>query len=56
MKDDEGTWVLTKIKYYIFTCFFGKYKDIIAQSENCLPELDIRAGFRKFDLFCKRLG
>ena len=26
MNGDEVTWVLTKIKYYIFTWGFGKYK------------------------------
>ena len=31
MKDDEATWVLTKIKYSIFTWVFGKHKKIIAQ-------------------------
>ena len=37
MKDDEGTWMVTKIKYYIFPWVFGKYKNKIAHSENCLP-------------------
>ena len=39
MKDDKETWVLTKIKYYIFTYDFRKYKKTISHSENCLPEL-----------------
>ena len=26
IKDDEGTWVLTKTKYYILTWDFGKYQ------------------------------
>ena len=30
MKDDEGTWVLTKIKYSIFTWYFGNYTNTIA--------------------------
>ena len=38
IKGDEGTWVLTKSKYSIFTWYFGKYKNTIAHSENCLPE------------------
>ena len=28
MKDDEGTWVVTKRNYFIFTPYFGKYKNI----------------------------
>ena len=32
MKYDEGTWVLTKQKYYIFTWNFCKYKKTIANS------------------------
>ena len=32
MKDDEGTWVPTKIKYSIFTWYVGKYKKTIAPS------------------------
>ena len=53
MKDDEGTWVLTKRKYYIFTWDFGKYKNTIARSESCLTELDIQAGFKKFAGFSR---
>ena len=56
MKYDEGTWVLTKWKYLIFTCYFGKYKNIISHSENYLPELETHAGFSKFSRFFKRLG
>ena len=41
MKYDKGTWVPTKIKYSIFTWYFGKYKKTIDHSKNCLPELDI---------------
>ena len=32
MKDDEGTWVLAKIKYSSFTWDFGRYKKTIAHS------------------------
>ena len=39
MEDYEVTWFLTKRKYYIFNWDFGKYKNTIAHSENCLPEL-----------------
>ena len=56
MKDDEITWVLTKRKYSTFTWDFGKYKNKIAPSENCLPELNIQYGFRKFAGFCKIVG
>ena len=55
MKDNERTWVLTKIKYSIFTWDCGRYKTTIAHSEICLPELEIQAGFSKFDGFYKRL-
>ena len=30
MKDDKGTWFLTKIKYSIFTLIFWKYTKTIA--------------------------
>ena len=30
MKDDDGTWVLTKRKYYIYTWGFGEYKKAIS--------------------------
>ena len=52
----DGTWVLTKSKYFIFTWNFGKYKKTIAHSENCLPELDIQYIFSKFYGFFKRVG
>ena len=55
-KDDEVIWVLIKIKYYIFTQYFRRYKNTIADSENCLTELEIQAGFSKFAQFCKRVG
>ena len=32
MKDNEGTWALTKIKYSIFTWNFWKYKRTISHS------------------------
>ena len=53
MNDDDGTWVITKIKYSIFTQIFGKYTKTISQSEHCLPELEIQAGFSKFSGFSK---
>ena len=56
MKDDEGTWVLTRSKYHIFTWDFGRYKKAISQSENCLSELDIQAGLSKLALFFKKVG
>ena len=56
MKDDEGTWLLTKRKYYIFTWDFRNYKKTISSSENYLPELDIQAIFSKFYIFSKRVG
>ena len=37
IKDNEVTWVLTKIKCSIFTWYFWKYKKTIDHSENCLP-------------------
>ena len=37
IKDDEVTWLLTKIKYTIFTWDFGRYKKAMAHSENILP-------------------
>ena len=56
IKYDELTWVLTKSKYYIFICYFVKYKKIIAHSEKFLPELYIQAGFSTFSVFCKIVG
>ena len=56
MKDNKGLWVPTKIKYSIFIWDFGKYKKTMSHSENCLPESDIQASFRRFDGFCKRLA
>ena len=47
MNNYKVTWVLTKSKYSIFNWDFGKNKNKIAKSENCLPELDIQAGFIK---------
>ena len=40
----------------IFTWGLGKYKKTTAHTENCLPELDIQAGFSKFVGFFKRVG
>ena len=37
MKDDEVKWVITKIEYSVFTWDFGKYKNTLFHSENCLP-------------------
>ena len=38
MKDyDDGTWLLTKIKYYIYTWGFGEYKKTISHPENYFP-------------------
>ena len=37
MKYDEVTWVPTKRKYSILNWGFGKYRNIISHSENCLP-------------------
>ena len=37
IKDDEGKWVLTKIKCSIFTWGFGDYKKTTDHSEYCLP-------------------
>ena len=51
MTDDEGTWVLKKRKYSIFTWDFGKYKKAIDHSEIFLPGLYIQAEFIKFDEF-----
>ena len=34
MNYDEGTWVVTKLKYYILTFYFGKYKNTIVHPEN----------------------
>ena len=56
MKDGDGTWVLKKRKYFIFTWDSGKYKKIIAHSENYLPELEIQAGLSKFSGICKVVG
>ena len=55
IKDDEVTWVLTKMKYSIFTWYFGKYKNTIARSEIFLPVLDVQAGFSKFSGFNNRV-
>ena len=56
MKYDEGTWVLTKGKYCIFTWDFGNYKNTKAHLENYLPELHIQASFNKFYGCFKRVG
>ena len=45
-----------KIKYSIFTWEFGKYKKIIAHSENYLPELEIQGRFCNFSGFCNIVG
>ena len=54
MNDAEGTWVLTKREYYIFTWDLGNDKKTIAHSENCLPELEIQASFSKFPNFARK--
>ena len=46
MKDYEGTWVLTKRKYYIFKWDFGKYKKTIDHS---LVEADRGGGSGRVD-------
>ena len=51
MKYDAGTLVLIKNIYSISTWYFVKYRKTITHSENCLPELDIQAGLRKFGGF-----
>ena len=56
MKDDDGTWVLTKRKYYIYTWGIGEYKKAIYHPENYLPQLEIQAGYSKFGVYCKRVG
>ena len=56
MKDDNGKWVLTKGKYYVYTWSFGEYKKTIYHTENYLPELDIQSEFSKFGVFCNRVG
>ena len=38
MKDDEGTWLLTKRKYSIITLDFGKLKKI-ANSKTCFTRI-----------------
>ena len=38
MKDDDVTWVLTKIKLYFYLGFW-EVKNTIPYSENCLREL-----------------
>ena len=30
INDYDGTWVLTKIKYYVYTWVFGEYKNTIS--------------------------
>ena len=44
-----------KNKYSIYTWYFGKYKKTIANSENCLPQLELQYGFSRFAGFCKRV-
>ena len=56
MNDYDGTQELTKIKYSIFISNSGKYRNTIAHSENCLPELETQAGFSKFAGFFNRVG
>ena len=56
MKDDEGTFVLTKRKISMFTWGLGEYKNTIAHSKKYLPELEIQSVFRKFAGFCNRVG
>ena len=46
----------TKNIYSIFIWYFGKYKNTIARSEDCLPKLDIKAGFIMLEGFCSRVG
>ena len=52
MKDDEGKWIPTKIRIQ-FYLDFGKYKNTIVHSDNCLTELYIQSGFRKFSGFSR---
>ena len=40
-KDGEGTWVLNKMKYYIFNWYFGKYRNTRVLSAKFLPLLEI---------------
>ena len=56
VKDYQGTWLLPKGKYSIFTWYFGKYKNRISQSENHLIELEIQYIFSKFAGFFNRVG
>ena len=56
IKDGERTQMITKIKYSIFTWYFGKYINTISNSEICLSEIDIQSSFRKFYLFYKIVG
>ena len=55
MKDDEVTWVLTKLIFFL-NLWFWEVQNSITHSESFLPELNIQYGFRKFDGFCKILG
>ena len=45
-----------KYKNLFLVGVLGGKKNTIAHSEKFLPELDIQAGFRKFLVFCKRVG
>ena len=55
IKDDEGTFLPTKGKYYIFTWDFGKYKNIIARSEHYLTDLISKLYLASLVSFCKRV-
>ena len=52
-KYDEGTWVQTKRKYFVFTWDSGKYKKTISQLEKCLTELQIQSGSSNFIHFSR---
>ena len=54
MKYYEGTWVLTKENIPFLLGILGSTKKL-SHSENCIPELDIQSGFRKFSGFFKRI-
>ena len=55
MEDCKETWVITERKDSVFTWDFRKHTGTLDHSKNCLPELEIQAGFSNFVRLHKRV-
>ena len=50
--DEEGTWILSKRSYSIFTWKNGGHTRRITHPAHCLPEMPVNEGFGSFQRFC----